>query len=138
MVSFRAAGRGLSRYSRKRPAIGSGYFHGSHCASAGLAWRPARGGCYDRRMPKYVIERDVEGAGRLSADELREISLRSVRALGELGPRIQWIHSYVTDHKVYCVYLAPDEETIREHARRAGMPADRISVVRHLLDPINY
>jgi hypothetical protein len=89
-------------------------------------------------MPKYVIERDVEGAGRLSADELREISLRSVRALGELGPRIQWIHSYVTDHKVYCVYLAPDEETIREHARRAGMPADRISVVRHLLDPINY
>jgi hypothetical protein len=89
-------------------------------------------------MPKYVIEREVEGAGKLSDQELREISLRSIQALGELGPRIQWIHSYVTDNKVYCVYLAPDEETIREHARRVGLPADRISAVRHLLDPINY
>ena len=89
-------------------------------------------------MPKYVIERELEGAGTLSDEELREISLRSLAALGELGPKIQWIHSYVTDHKVYCVYLAPDEETVREHARRAGLPADRISAVRHLLDPINY
>jgi len=89
-------------------------------------------------MPKYVIERDVQGVGALSDEELRELSLRSLEALGELGPKIQWIHSYVTDNKVYCVYLAPDEETVREHARRAGMPADRIAAVRRLLDPTNY
>jgi hypothetical protein len=89
-------------------------------------------------MPKYVIEREVAGAGALSEEELREISLRSIAALDELGSRIQWIQSYVTDHKVYCVYLAPDEELIREHARRAGLPADRIAAVRKLLDPINY
>jgi hypothetical protein len=89
-------------------------------------------------MPKYVIERDVPDAGTLSEEELREISLRSIGALGELGPKIHWIHSYVTDNKIYCVYLAPDEQIIREHARLAGIPADRISAVRHLLDPINY
>ena len=89
-------------------------------------------------MPKYVIERKVTGAGALSEEELREISLRSIAALNELGSKIQWIHSYVTDNKVYCVYLAPDEELIREHARRAGLPADRIAAVRKLLDPINY
>ncbi|HVI96871.1 MAG TPA: DUF4242 domain-containing protein [Anaeromyxobacter sp.] len=89
-------------------------------------------------MPKYVIEREVTGAGALSEEELREISLRSIAALNELGSKIQWIHSYVTDNKVYCVYLAPDEELIREHARRAGLPADRIAAVRKLLDPINY
>jgi hypothetical protein len=89
-------------------------------------------------MPKYVIERVVEGAGSLSDEQLREISLISLRALGELGSKIQWIHSYVTDNKIYCVYLAPDEETIREHARRAGLPADRIAAVRRLLDPENY
>ena len=89
-------------------------------------------------MPKYVIEREVTGAGALSEEELREISLRSIAALNELGSKIQWIHSYVTDNKVYCVYLAPDEELIREHARRAGLPANRIAAVRKLLDPINY
>jgi hypothetical protein len=89
-------------------------------------------------MPRYVIEREVPGAGALSDEELREMSLRSLAALGELGARIQWIHSYVTDHKVYCVYLAPDEQLIREHARRAGLPADRIAAVRKLLDPVNY
>jgi Protein of unknown function (DUF4242) len=89
-------------------------------------------------MHRYVIERDVPDIGNLTDEQLREISLGSIRALGELGPKIQWIHSYVTDNKVYCVYLAPDEETIREHARLAGMPADRISAVRRLLDPVNY
>lgn len=89
-------------------------------------------------MPKYIIERELPGAGNLSEAELREISLRSLRALGELGPKIQWIHSFVTDNKVYCVYLAPDEEMIREHARRAGVPADRVSAVKRLLDPANY
>jgi Protein of unknown function (DUF4242) len=89
-------------------------------------------------MPKYVIEREVAGAGTLSDEQLRELSLRSLRALGDLGPKIQWIHSYVTDNKVYCVYLAPDEESVREHARLAGMPANRIAAVRRLLDPTNY
>ena len=89
-------------------------------------------------MPKYVIEREVPGIGAMTEEQLREISLSSIGALNELGSKIQWLHSFVTDNKVYCVYLAPDEETIREHARRAGMPADRISAVRHLLDPVNY
>ena len=89
-------------------------------------------------MPRYVIEREVPGAGALTEEQLRDISLRSIAALGELGLKIQWIQSYVTDNKVYCVYLAPDEEMIREHARRAGLPADRVSAVRKLLDPVNY
>jgi hypothetical protein len=89
-------------------------------------------------MLKYVIEREVPGAGALTDEQLREMSLVSIQALGQLGPKIQWIHSFVTDHKVYCIYLAQDDETIREHARLAGMPADRISAVRHLLDPMNY
>jgi hypothetical protein len=89
-------------------------------------------------MPRYVIEREVPGAGALSDAELRELSLASLRALGQLGPKIQWIHSYVTDAKVYCVYLAPDEDAVREHARMAGLPADRISAVRRLLDPVNF
>lgn len=89
-------------------------------------------------MPKYVIEREVAGAGALTEAQLREISLTSLRALDELGSKIQWIHSYVTDNKIYCVYVAPDEETIREHARRAGLPADRIAAVRRLLDAGTY
>ncbi len=89
-------------------------------------------------MLKYVIERELAGAGALSDEELREMSLRSIAALGELGSSIQWMHSYVTDNKVYCVYLAVDEESIREHARRAGLPAHRIAAVRKLIDPVNY
>lgn len=86
-------------------------------------------------MPQFVIERDIAGAGRLSEAEVRELSLRSLEALKEIGPQIQWLHSYVTEDKVYCVYLAPDENSIREHARRAGIPADRVSAVRRLIDP---
>ena len=89
-------------------------------------------------MPQYVIERQVPGAGSLSETELREISLRSLNVIRELGPQIQWLHSYVTEDKVYCVYLAPDEDIIREHARRAGIPADRVSAVRRLIDPLVY
>ena len=89
-------------------------------------------------MPKYVIEREVPGAGALSEDQLRELSLRSLDALGELGPKIQWLHSFVTDDKVYCVYLAPDESMIKSHAQKVGIPANRISAVKHLLDPSNY
>jgi hypothetical protein len=89
-------------------------------------------------MPRYVIEREVPNAGDLSDEELREVSLRSLDVLNKLGPKIQWIHSYVTDNKVYCIYAAPDEEMIRRHAELAGFPANRISRVRHLIDPANY
>ena len=86
-------------------------------------------------MPEFVIERTIPGAASLSEAELREISLHSLHVLTEMGPRIQWLHSYVTEDKVYCIYLAPDEETVREHARRGGFPANRISAVRRLMDP---
>ncbi len=86
-------------------------------------------------MPQYVIERDVPGAGKLSEAEIRELSLRSLGVLREMGPQIQWLHSYVTEDKVYCVYLAPDENAIREHARRVGIPADLVSAVRRLIEP---
>lgn len=88
-------------------------------------------------MPQYVIERTISGAGKLTDEQLRDISLRSLEVLDGLGPQIQWLHSYVTEDKVYCVYLAPDETAVREHARRTGLPADRISAVRRLLDPVN-
>jgi len=86
-------------------------------------------------MPKYVIEREIPNAGQLTEEELRETSLRSLSALGELGPKIQWLHSFVTDNKVYCVYIAPDEATVRKHAEMASLPANRISAVRRMLDP---
>jgi hypothetical protein len=86
-------------------------------------------------MPQFVIERNIPGADKLSENEIREMSLRSLQVLGEMGPQIQWLHSYVTEDKVYCIYLAPDEDSIREHARKIGIPADRISQVRRLIDP---
>jgi len=86
-------------------------------------------------MPKFVIEREVPGVDNLSDAEVREISQKSVKILREMGPGIQWLHSYVTGDKVYCIYLAPDETTIQEHARRVGLPANRISAVRRLIDP---
>jgi len=86
-------------------------------------------------MPKFVIEREVQGAGNLTDAQLRELSQKSVSVLTAMGPQIQWLHSYVTGDKVYCVYLAADEATIQEHARRVGIPANRVSAVRRLLDP---
>ena len=86
-------------------------------------------------MPEYVIEREIPGAGKLSDAELQEVARKSVDVLKGMGPAIKWLHSYVTGDKVYCVYLAPDEETIREHARRGGFPANRISAVRRMIDP---
>ena len=88
-------------------------------------------------MPQYVIEREVPNAGQLTDAELRAVSLKSIESLDSLGPQIQWLHSYVTENKIYCVYLAPDEGTVQEHARRTGIPANRVSAVRRLLDPIN-
>ncbi len=86
-------------------------------------------------MPKFVIEREIPGAGNLSDAELKEISRKSVEVLKGMGPEIQWLQSYVTGDKVYCVYLAPDEAAVREHAKRSGIPANRISAVRRLIDP---
>jgi hypothetical protein len=88
-------------------------------------------------MPQFVIEREIPGAGSLTEEQLREVSLRSLVTLNEMGPQIQWLHSYVTEDKVYCVYIAPDENSIREHARRSGIPADRVSAVRRLIDPVH-
>ena len=86
-------------------------------------------------MPKFVIEREIPGAGKLTPDALRAISQTSCGVLNKMGPHIQWLHSYVTDDKVYCVYIAHDEETIREHASLGGFPANRISAVRTVIDP---
>ena len=86
-------------------------------------------------MPKYLIERDILGAGKLSPIELQAISRKSCGVLGKLGPQIQWVHSYVTDDKVYCVYIAPNEEMVREHARQGGFPADRVSLIKNVISP---
>lgn len=86
-------------------------------------------------MPKYVIEREIPGAGELSADELQGISQKSCGVLRELGPQVQWVHSYVTDNKIYCVYIAPDEASVQKHAEMGGFPANSVSEVRSIIDP---
>jgi hypothetical protein len=85
-------------------------------------------------MPKYVIERELPGAGKLSAAELQGIAQKSCGVLTEMGPSIQWIHSYVTDDKIYCVYIAPNEQAVRKHAEQGGFPANRISRVGAMID----
>ena len=86
-------------------------------------------------MPKYVIERELPGAGNLTADQLQAVSQKSCSVLQKLGPQIQWVESYVTGDKVYCVYIAPNEALIREHASQGGFPANRISEVKRIIDP---
>jgi len=86
-------------------------------------------------MPKYVIEREIPGAGKLTPQELQAISQKSCGVLRDLGPQIQWVQSYVTDDKVYCVYIAPDEKMVRDHASQGGFPANRISEVKSMIDP---
>ena len=86
-------------------------------------------------MPKYVVEREIPGAGKLSQDQLHAISQKSCGVLRNMGPQIQWVESFVTPDKIYCVYIAPDENAIREHARQGGFPADRISEVKTMIDP---
>lgn len=86
-------------------------------------------------MPKYVIERDLPGAGKLTPDQLTGVSQKSCSVLRNLGPEIQWVHSYVTADKIYCVYIAPNEELIRKHAQEGGFPANRISEVKTVIDP---
>ena len=89
-------------------------------------------------MPQFVIEREWPGASRMTEAEIREASLKSLETLKQLGPEIRWVHSFVTDDKIYCIYFAPDEESIREHGRRTGAPVDRIATVRRMIDPANY
>jgi hypothetical protein len=86
-------------------------------------------------MPKYVIEREIPEAGKLSAEQLQAISQKSCGVLNQMGPKIQWVQSYVTDDKIYCVYIAPNEEMVREHAKQGGFPANRVSEVKQVIDP---
>ncbi|HEY4053333.1 MAG TPA: DUF4242 domain-containing protein [Terriglobales bacterium] len=86
-------------------------------------------------MPKYVIERELPGAGKLTPDQLQAISQKSCGVINHLGPQIQWIESYVTDDKIYCIYRAPSEELVRQHAKEGGFPANKISQVRSIIDP---
>ena len=87
-------------------------------------------------MPKYVIEREIPGAGKLSASELKAISQKSCGVLSKLGPSIQWVESFVTADKIYCIYVAPNEEMVREHAQQGGFPANRVSEVKTVIDPV--
>jgi len=86
-------------------------------------------------MPKYVIEREIPNAGKLSPQELRAISQKSCGVLSKMGSQIQWVQSYVTDDKIYCVYIAPNEQMVREHAKQGGFPANRVSAVKNMIDP---
>lgn len=86
-------------------------------------------------MPKFVIEREIPGAGKMTPEQLKAVSQTSCGVLREMGPQIQWVHSYVTDNKIYCVYIAPDEGTVRKHAQMGGFPANSIAEVRAMIDP---
>ncbi len=86
-------------------------------------------------MPKYVIEREIPGAGQISAQDMQAISQKSCSVLQELGPQIQWVESYVTDDKIYCVYIAPNKEMVLEHAKRGGFPANSVAEVKRMIDP---
>jgi hypothetical protein len=87
-------------------------------------------------MPKYVIERELPGAGKLSPEQLKSISQTSCGVLNKLGPQIQWVHSYVTDDKIYCIYNAPNMQLIKDHAQQGGFPANKISEVKNVIDPV--
>jgi hypothetical protein len=112
------------------------WFPDGRAASAGKLFQATRVGRGRRcSMPKYVIERELPGAGKLSKEELHSVAQKSCDILREMGPSIQWLHSYVTGDKLYCVYIAPDEKAIRTHAEKGGFPANRISQVSSVIDP---
>src|SRR6185503_5400776 len=98
-------------------------------------WQPINDETRSKAMPKYLIEREIPGAGDLSPDQLQGVAQTSCDVLRKLGPEIQWVQSYVTGDKVYCVYIAPNEEIIREHAKQGGFPANRISEISTIIDP---
>ena len=89
-------------------------------------------------MPKFIVEREIPGASKMTEAELRDAALKSLEVLRQLGPEIQWIHSFITDDKIYCIFYAQDETLIREHGRIGGFPVDRVAAVRRLLDPANF
>jgi hypothetical protein len=101
-----------------------------------LAAPPIEGTAAKGIMPKYVIEREIPGAGNLSREQLQAISQKSCGVLREIGPRVQWLHSYVTDNKIYCVYIADNADSVREHARKGGFPANSVAEVRSTIDPV--
>lgn len=107
------------------------------CVTSGAGEYGARSEIIDEEnaMPKYVIEREIPGAGKLSAQELKAISQKSCSVLSKMGPQIQWLQSYVTGDKIYCVYIAPNEQMVREHAQQGGFPANRVSEVTSVIDP---
>jgi hypothetical protein len=123
-----------------RPNIPRPRFNG-YFPPDGLKFRPADSGIagpkfqVEEAMPKYVIERDIPNVGSVSPADVIAISQKSCSVLNNLGPRIQWLHSYVTQDKIYCVYIAPNEEMVREHARQGGFPANRVSEVKLVIDP---
>lgn len=86
-------------------------------------------------MPKFIIERDIPGAGKLTPSELQGVAQKSCCVLRDMGPKIQWLHSYVTDDKIYCIYIADNEQAIREHANQGGFPANRIEEIKTIIDP---
>jgi len=108
----------------------SGSFASAGCDKIQIKIQPKQ-----KPMPKFIIERELPGAGKMSADELHGISQKSCSVLNQLGPQIQWLESHVTNDKIYCIYIAPNEEMIREHARRGGFPANRISEIKSVIDP---
>lgn len=87
-------------------------------------------------MPKYVIERELPGVGEMTSEQLQAVAQKSCNVIRELGPQVQWLHSYVTGDKIYCVYISPNEDLVREHAKRGGFPANRISEVKEIIDPV--
>jgi Protein of unknown function (DUF4242) len=111
----------------------NGSLSGTSCSTLLLAKKSISS--TNENMPKYIIEREIAGAGKLTLEQLQGISQKSCGILKKLGPQIQWLESYVTDDKVYCVYIAPDEATVREHAKQGGFPANRVSEVKRIIDP---
>jgi len=117
---------------RESSPVGTARYPGTPRVQARL-----RLGTLNGIVPQFVVEREIPGAGAMSEEQVRNLSLHSLETLKAMGPQIQWLHSYVTEDKVYCVYLAPDEDAVREHARKMGIPADRVSAVRRMIDPVN-
>ena len=140
MVLHRADGlHGDRRGCRRRLPAGAARRAGR--TGAGVCGKSSRiGPWYSSRhtMPEFVSERDIPGAGPMIEEQIRDVSVRSLEVLRGIGPQIQWLHSYVTDDRIHCVYLAPDEASVYEHARRLGVPANRVSAVRRLIDPKRY
>jgi hypothetical protein len=128
-----------SRYKQASPGAPENLLAGKAASSLSRvrddAWEERLRSPKERKMPKYVIEREIPGAGKLSPAEVQGISQKSCSVLNEMGPQIQWLESFVTGDKVYCVYIAPDEAAVREHARRGGFPCNRVSEVKTILDP---